>query len=78
MDLKTIISNLKKRYPFHKILKCRDFGTFYVFDIRHINADSRVDIGSWFYAVDKETGKEYEYDIMSHPDLYLKSKIVKI
>ncbi len=59
---------------------CLDFGNFYVFCIVRWFEDPKDNYlsGTVFDAVDKKTGKIFEYDITSDPDAYFNAKEISI
>ena len=71
---------LSKIYPLSKDRGCLDYGKFYVFSLAPIDVpdDKRYYTGTIFPAVDKKTGRIFEYDITSDITAYNRAKQVKI
>lgn len=71
---------LSKIKPAYDVGGCLDFGKFYVFClIPFYNiGDETYDSGTVFDAVDKRTGKIFEYDLTSDPDAYNNAKEIDI
>lgn len=55
-----------------------DFGSFYLFSIApaYIRPSDQYDTGTIFTAVDKRTGRVYDYDITSDLDAFEKAAVV--
>lgn len=53
-----------------------DFGSFYAFSLvpKEIPKDAIYESGPYLTAIDKKTGKVYDYDIRTDPDAYLEAK----
>lgn len=57
-----------------------DFGKFYLFSTapKGISKNQRYATGTIFTAVDKETGRVYNYDITEDVDAYLNATVLKV
>ena len=78
MDLKKAADIVQKRYPLLIIRACSEYDTFYLFTLAPIyihNSDEYV-TGTVFPAVDKKTGKIFQYDITSDYEAFEKTKKV--
>lgn len=71
---------LSKSYPLNKVRTCLDYGKFYVFSLTPMDVpdDARYYSGTIFPAVDKRTGRIFEYDITSDVRAYHRAKEVKV
>lgn len=80
LSLKECYERLKKKYPNGKVRACRDFGTFFLFNMipKDVSNDARYMSGSVFDAVDKKTGRIYYYSIAEHPNEFRTSKSIDI
>lgn len=70
--------NVKKVYPVSKLIRCLDFGSFYLFVLGPIGDSEPALIGHIFNSVDKRTGKVFLYDVLSDLDAYERSKIIPV
>lgn len=66
--------------PFMKCRACLDFGAFYVFCIAPMDVadDGDYFTGTVFDAIDKKTGRIFEYDITDDSDAYDMAKPVSV
>ncbi len=57
-----------------------DFGSFYLFSTapRSIPRSQKYETGTIFTAVDKKTGRVYDYDITEDVDAYLNATVLKV
>lgn len=71
---------LCKSYPLSKVRGCLDYGKFYVFSLAPMDVpdDKRYYTGTIFPAVDKKTGRIFEYDITNDISAYNRAKTVKV
>ena len=68
------------KLPFTQIRSCLDFGKFFAFNVVPINIkdDEYYYAGTILIAVDKQTGKVFEYDFTIDLDAYEQAKEVKV
>lgn len=61
-----------------KIHTAWDFGSFYLFSIAptYIRSSDLYDTGTIFTAVDKRTGRVYDYDITSDLDAFERATVI--
>lgn len=80
MNAHQAYSILSKKYPLCRVMSCLDFGSFFAFDLRRISipADEMLYTGPYLKAVNKKTGKIYEYNILLDPDAYLNAKPIEV
>lgn len=71
---------IKKQYPLHRLRGCLDFGRFYAFCIAPIYVDDDEDYldGTTLDAVDKRTGRLFDYDITSDIAAYERATKVNV
>lgn len=67
MTLDEAVSIIQKKNPLLTIRACTDYGKFFVFTLAplYIKDDENYVTGRIFPAVDKKTGKVFQYDITS-------------
>lgn len=72
MTLDEAVEIIRKRNPLLRIRSCLDFGKFYLFTLAplYIGENDDYVTGTIFPAVDKRTGKIFQYDIMTDFDAY--------
>lgn len=72
--------SVKRKYEVSRLLCCLDFGTFYLFLFAplFLNVHEGYLTGVTFDAVDKQTGKIFEYDISNDLDAFEKANEIKI
>lgn len=70
----------KQQYGPSKLLACLEFDSFYLFSFAPLLMDTTDGYctGTIFDAVDKESGKMFEYDITSDLDAFERAKPIKI
>lgn len=71
---------IKQKYPLSVVRSCLEYDDFYLFVMCPINikADEDYESGTVYDAVDKETGRCYQYDILTDLDAYDKAKEVHV
>lgn len=75
MKLDKAVSIIRKRYPLLVIRACSEYDKFYLFTLApvYIKDSDEYVTGTVFPAVDKKTGKIFQYDITSDYDAFEKS-----
>lgn len=70
----------KEKYNFPKLLSCLEFDSFYLFSFAPmlVNTTDGYFTGTIFDAVDKESGRMFEYNIISDLDAFERAKEIKI
>lgn len=78
IDLEKAVSIIQKKNPILKIRSCSEYDNFFLFSLAPLDvADGDTYVtGTVFPAVDKKTGRVFEYDILSDYDAFEKSKRV--
>ena len=71
---------LAERDPLSKVRWCLDYGGFFVFCLAPIYIDDNKQYycGTVMDAVDKKTGRVFQYDILSEPLAYERATEVKV
>lgn len=70
---------LSKDMPASIVKTCLDFGSFFAFSLAPITVGSGTYYtGTTMDAVDKKTGRVFEYDILSDIDAYEKAEEVSV
>lgn len=71
---------LRKEYPLSRVRGCLDYGKFYVFSLAPmgVSDDQRYFSGTILPAVEKRTGRIFEYDITIDIGAYNRAKQVKV
>lgn len=72
MNLEKATDIILKKNPLLKVRACMDYGDFYVFTLAplYVKDSDEYVTGVIFPAVDKKTGKVFEYDITSDLDAF--------
>lgn len=78
MTLKKATEIILKKSPLLKVRACMDYGKFYVFTLAplYVKDSDEYVTGVIFPAVDKKTGKIFDYDITTDLDAF--DKAIKV
>lgn len=78
MTVEKAVEIVQNKNPLLIVRSCLDFGSFYVFALApiYISKSDEYVTGTVFPAVDKKSGKIFEYDITSNLDAYERSKVI--
>lgn len=78
ISLKNAIRIIKREYPEYRISSCLDYDNFYLFIVAPLLFTEPIVNGHVFDAVDKKTGKLFQYDILDNPDAFLNAKEIEV
>lgn len=72
MTVQEAYKKVKKKHPFKYGRGCKDYGDFFVFFLAPITIapNEPYYTGTVYPAVDKKTGRVYDFDISDDPDAF--------
>lgn len=71
---------LSKSFPLARVRGCLDYGKFFAFSLApiYVSDDQEYITGTTLTAVDKKTGRVFDYDITSDIRAYERAKKVEV